>query len=119
MEGYCPPFYEDMREAVEAVCRRKFGPDGPFHPDTPGPWHDSPKVRSAAQVHDERFRACVALQAQYLLDTFGKFPATVPSMLVIMYLQAAHIDTDFYDAFYRPGAYLRTHAEHLRNWHPE
>lgn len=118
MEGYCPPFYKNMREAVNAICRRKFGPGGPFHPDTPGPWRDSLGVRSAAQVHDERFRACIAHQAQYLLDTFGKFPATVPSMLAIMYLQAAHIDTDFYDAFYKPGAYLQTHADHLKNWHP-
>jgi hypothetical protein len=117
MEGYCPPHYPDMRGAVEALCERKFGPGGPFHPDTPGPWKHSREVRSAAQVHDERFRECVALQARYLYDTFGKFPATVPSMFTIMYLQAHHLDTAFYDRFYRPGAYLRTHAEHGRQWH--
>lgn len=119
MEGYCPPHYPDMRAAVEAVCRRKFGPGGPFHPDTPGPWKESRKVRAAAQVHDERFRECVALQAQYVYDTFGKFPGTVPSMFVIMYLQAHHLDLDFYDRFYKPGAYLRTHAAHMSKWHPE
>jgi hypothetical protein len=118
MEGYCPPHYQDMRAAVEAVCERKFGPGGPFHPDTPGPWKDSPKVRSAAQVHDERFRECVALQAQYVYDKFGKFPGTVPSMFLIMYLQAHHIDLDFYDEFYKPGAYLKTHAQHMKLWHP-
>jgi hypothetical protein len=117
MEGYCPPHYPDMRAAVEAVCERKFGPGGPFHPDTPGPWKDSPKVRSAAQIHDERFRECVALQAQYIYDTFGKFPGTVPSMFLIMYLQAHHIDLDFYDKFFKPGAYLKTHATHMARWH--
>ncbi len=117
MEGYCPPHYPDMRAAVEAVCERKFGPGGPFHPDTPGPWKDSRKVRSAAQVHNERFRECVALQAQYVYDTFGKFPGTVPSMFLIMYLQAHHIDLDFYDEFYKPGAYLETHAKHMARWH--
>jgi hypothetical protein len=100
MEGYCPPHYPDMRAAVEAVSERKFGPGGPFHPDTPGPWKDSPKVRSAAQIHDEQFKECVALQTQYVYDTFGKFPGTVPSMFLIMYLQAHHIDLDFYDEFY-------------------
>ena len=119
MEGYCPPHYPDMRAAVEAVCERKFGPGGPFHPDTPGPWKNSRKVRSAAQVHDERFRKCVALQAQYVYDTFGKFPGTVPSMFLIMYLQAHHIDLDFYDEFYKPGAYLKTHAQHMARWHPD
>jgi hypothetical protein len=118
MEGYCPPHYPDMRAAVEAVCERKFGAGGPFNPDTPGPWKDSRKVRKAAQVHDERFRECVALQAQYLYDTFGKFPGTVPSMFLIMYLQAHHIDLDFYDRFYKPGSYLKTHSTHMERWHP-
>jgi len=117
MEGYCPPHYSDMRAAVDAICERKFGLGGPFHPDTPGPWKDSPKVRSAAQIHDDRFRECVAKQAQYVYDTFGKFPGTVPSMFLIMYLQAHHIDLEFYDKFYKPGAYLRTHAEHMARWH--
>jgi hypothetical protein len=117
MEGYCPPHYPDMRAAVDAVCERKFGPGGPFHPDTPGPWKDSSKVRLAAQVHDERFRECVALQTQYVHDTFGKFPGTVPSMFLIMYLQAHHLDLGFYDEFYKPGSYLKTHADHMRRWH--
>jgi hypothetical protein len=117
MEGYCPPHYPDMRAAVDAACERKFGPGGPFHPDTPGPWKDSPKVRSAAIVHDERFKECVALQAQYVYDTFGKFPGTVPSMFLIMYVQAHHLDLDFYDTFYKPGAYLKTHANHMKQWH--
>jgi hypothetical protein len=119
MEGHCPPHFPDMRAAVESVCQRKFGPGGPFHPDTPGPWKDSRKVRSAAQVHDERFRECVALQAQYVYDTFGKFPGTVPSLYLIMYLQAHHLDLEFYDKFYKSGAYLKTHARHMARWHPE
>lgn len=119
MEGFCPPHYPDMRAAVDALCERKFGPGGPFHPDTPGPWKDSRKVRSAAKVHDERFRTCVALQAQYVFDTFGKFPGTVPSIFLIMYLQAHHLDLDFYDTFYKPGSYLRTHASHMKHWHTD
>ena len=117
MEGFCPPHYSDMRAAVEAVARRKFGPGGPFHSDTPGLWKDSRKVRSAAQVHNEEFKECVALQAQYIFDTFGKFPGTIPSMFVFMYLQAHHLDLEFYDEFYKPGAYLKTHAEHMKRWH--
>lgn len=117
LEGYCPPHYPDMRAAVEALCQRKFGQDGPFNPQTPGPWKQSSKVRGAAQIHDEAFKDCVSLQAQYIYDTFGKFPGTVPSMFVIMYLQAHHIDLEFYDRFYKPGAYLKTHAQHMKQWH--
>ena len=83
----------------------------------PGPWKDSRGVRSAAKVHDERFRACVAHQAQYVYEAFGKFPGTVPSIFLLMYLQAHHLDLDFYDQFYQPGAYLRTHASHMAHWH--
>lgn len=117
MTGYCPPHFPDMRSAVEAVCARKFGPGGPYHPETPGPWKDSRKVRGAAQVHDEKFKACVAHQAQYVYDTFGKFPGTVPSIFLITYLQAHHLDLEFYDTFYNSGAYLETHARHMERWH--
>ncbi len=118
MEGFCPPHYPDMRAAVEAVCGRKFGSGGPFHPDTPGPWKDTQAVRGAARVHSEEFRACVTAQAQYVFDTFGKFPGTVPSIFTIMHLQAHHLDLEFYDRFFEPGAYLKTHADHMKNWHP-
>ena len=29
------------------------------------------------------------------------------------------LDLDFYDRFFKPGAYLRTHAEHMQRWHGE
>jgi len=118
-EGYCPPHFPDMRSAVEAVVQRKFGPGGPFHPDTPGPWKESSRVRASAQRHDEEFRACVALMAQYIHDRFGKFPGTVPSIFSLMYLQAHHLDLEFYDHHFAPGAYLETHAQHMARWHNE
>jgi hypothetical protein len=117
--GYCPPHHPDMRAAVEAFAERKFGPGGPFHPDTPGPWRESGKVRASAQVHSDEFKACVALQAQHILDRFGKFPGTVPSTFCLTYLQAHHLDLDFYDEHFGPGAYLPTQAEHMRRWHGE
>jgi hypothetical protein len=116
-EAFCPPHYPDMAAAVEAFAERKFGPGGPFHPQTPGAWTDSPGVRGSAQVHDQAFRACVALQAQYVFDTFGKFPGTVPTVFIMNYVQAHHLDLEFYDRFFKPGAYLATHAEHMARWH--
>ena len=40
-------------------------------------------MSSAAQVYIADLRECVALQAQYIYDTFGKFPGTVPSIFLI------------------------------------
>jgi hypothetical protein len=116
-EGHCPPHHPDMSAAVEAFVQRKFGPGGPFHPDTPGAWRESAKVRGSAQEHDDDFKECVALMAQYMFDTFGKFPATVPSIFSLMYLQTHHLDLDFYDHHFSAGAYLQTHADHMERWH--
>jgi len=118
-EGFCPPHYADMRAATEALVARKYGPGGPYNHETPGRWKETPGVRSAAEVHSEEFKECIALMAQYIFDTFGKFPGTVPSILVLPYLQAHHLDLEFYDEFFEPGAYLDTHANHMERWHGE
>jgi hypothetical protein len=117
--GYCPPHYPDMRAAVEAFAEQKFGPGGPFHPDTPGPWKESTRVQSSAQIHSEEFKECVAVMAQYIYDRFGKFPGTVPSIFILTYLQAHHLELEFYDHHFGPGAYLQTHADHMARWHGE
>ena len=59
-----------MREATEALAKRKFGQGGVYNPNTPGAWSDSPKVRGSAQPYTEEFKECVALQAQYIYDTY-------------------------------------------------
>jgi hypothetical protein len=117
--AYCPPHYPDMAPAVEAFAERKYGTGGPFNSATPGAWSDSPGFRGSAQVHDAEFKACVALQAQYVFDTFGKFPGTDPTIFIMNYVQAHHLDLEFYDRFFKQGAYLRTHAEHMQRWHSQ
>lgn len=116
-EGHCPPHFENMRKAVDSVVSRKFGPKGPFNKSTPGPWKENDIVRGAARVHSEEFKDCVTLMAQYIWDKFGKFPATLPSVYCLMFLQAHHLDLEFYDKYFGPGAYLDTHANHFKNWH--
>lgn len=118
-EGFCPPHYPTMRAAVEAFAERKFGPGGPFHPETPGPWKETAQVRGSAQGYSEEFKACVALMAQHIYDRFGKFPGTIPSIFTETFLQAQHLDLEFYDHHFGPGAYLGTHARHMADWHPD
>lgn len=116
-EGFCPPHFADMRAAVDAFVERKFSPGGPFHPDTSGPWRDNARIRGAVTPHDDEFKACVALMAQFIFDRFGKFPATVPTIFAGPYLQAHHLDLEFYDTYFGPGAYLPTHVGHMMQWH--
>ena len=115
-EGHCPPHFKDMRSAVEAVIKRKFGASGPFNGKTKGPYKETAAVRSSAAPMGEEFIDCVTLMAQYIFGKFGRFPATVPAVFTLMYLQAHKLDTDFYDQHFVDGAYLKTHAEHDKNW---
>jgi hypothetical protein len=116
-EAHCPPHYKNMREAVEAIVKRKFGKGGVYNVETSGPWRDSAKVRGSANPITEEVKECAALQAQYIYDTYGKFPATIPSIFLLTYLQAQHIDLDFYDHFFKTAAYLPSHQNHMANWH--
>jgi hypothetical protein len=115
-ETLSPPHVPSVAAGVEKFVARRYGPGGPFHPETPGPWADTPKVRSSALPPDG-IQELVTIEASYIYDTFGKLPGTVPTVHVLMYLQAQHIDTDFYDELFAPGAYLPTHAEHQARWH--
>ena len=55
--------------------------------------------------------------AQYIYDAYGKFPGTVPTIFILTYLQAHHLDLEFYDTFFNEGAYLETQAKHQEWWH--
>lgn len=116
LEGHCQPHFKDMRAAVESVVKRKFGAGGPFNEKTKGPYKETDAVRRSGAPMDDEFVDCVTTMAQYVQDTFGRFPATVPAILTLMYLQAHKLDTDFYDTHFDAGAYLKTHANHQRDW---
>jgi len=68
------------------------------------PGHPARRLRAARLDYPaSAFKACVARQAQYVFDTFGKFPGTVPPVFIMNYVQAHHLDLDFYDRFFRPA----------------
>jgi hypothetical protein len=117
IEGLCPPYVSNMREAVNIFIERKFGPDGAYNPRTPGPWHDASAVKQGVTPYSEEFVDCLTDVAQYVYDTYGKFPNTFTTMVLSGFVQAVHLDTGYYDTNYQPGAYLETHARHMERWH--
>lgn len=116
-ETLSPPFYPDMRAAVEAFVERRFGPGGTYDPDLPGPWKHASEVRKTVSPYTDEFVDCLAEIAQYIYDTRGKFPGSVTTTVLPGFVQAVHLDTEFYDTHYQPGAYLDTHATHMSRWH--
>jgi hypothetical protein len=41
----------------------------------------------------------------------------VPTVWIMNYRQAQHLDHEFYDTHFGEGAYLGTHRDHHRTWH--
>ncbi|MCA1783947.1 MAG: hypothetical protein LC679_17800 [Intrasporangiaceae bacterium] len=119
IEGLCPPYVADMREAVRIFVERKFGTGGAYDPSTPGAWGDTEAIKRGVTPYSEEFVDCLGEVAQYVYDTCGRFPNTFTTMVLSGYVQAVHLDTDFYDTHYRPGAYLSTHAHHMEQWHDD
>jgi hypothetical protein len=115
-EAHVHPHHATMRDAVEAAVERKFGSGGPFDPAQNGPYQENASVRGAGAKIDAEAIEIAALMAEYVFSTFGRFPATAPAVFINTYLQAHRLDTGFYDTHFGPGAYLRTHANHDRNW---
>ena len=118
-EALCPPYYPDMHAAVEAFAERKFGRDGAYNPELPGPWKDSAEVKGSVTPYSRDFIDCLGEMAQYVYDKYGKFPGTLTTIMLPGYVQTVHIDTEYYDTHFKPGAYLHSHAEHMKVWHDE
>jgi hypothetical protein len=116
-EGLCPPYCRDMKEAAMRFERLKFGPGGTYDPKRPGPFRDSETVKARVDRYTPEFVEMLGETAQYIYDTYGRFPATIPTFYMRCYTQAQHLDMDFYDKFYGPGFYLDSHREHMQKWH--
>lgn len=116
-EGLCPPYQPDMRTAADVYVSRKFGPGGTYDPSTPGPWKQASEIKGGVDPYSDEFRECLGEVAQYIYDAHGRFPGTFTTIVLTGYVQVVHIDTDYYDAYFQPGAYLDSHREHWDRWH--
>ncbi|MDD7973815.1 hypothetical protein [Roseinatronobacter alkalisoli] len=118
-QGLCPPWFDDMHAAVAAFIARKFSKGGTYDPNAPGPWKEVASVKGTVTPYSDDFTACLGTVAQYVFETCGKFPGTFSTIVLPGFVQAVHLDLGFYDTHYRDGAYLNTHAHHMRRWHGE
>lgn len=118
-ESYRPPYYKNMDAAVDAIVDRKFGPGGTFNPFSkkPAPYKDRADfLRQIPRTPEKSIEICKET-CRYIWETYGTFPAVVPPMALMYYIQAQHCELEFYDKYYQPGAYLKTHEQHFEKWH--
>lgn len=117
-EGLCPP-YHTMDEAVDIIVTKKWGKEGCFDPARSQHtlYTNERQVLGAISHADARVIQCTKDVANYVVETFGKFPATVDAMQLLVMIQAHHLELEFYDTFFKPGAYSNTQKSHMTKWH--
>jgi hypothetical protein len=118
LKPFCPPYYESMGEAVQAVVEAKYGTNGmcrsPGHGSTWSRHNDI--VRQVPRVSDAAVAATTAC-CEYLWSRYGRFPVYMPPYRTVLGFQACHLDVEFYDKFYRPEALSETQRKEFER-HP-
>ncbi len=118
-ESYRPPYYKDMDAAVDAVVAKKFGPQGMFTAGTgkPNPYAAGDRYVATLPHTHEKTIQLTKDTCNYIWKTYGRFPASSPPMLAYVFAQAHHLDLEFYDKYYKAGAYTAAHGGHMKKWH--
>ena len=118
-EGFCPPYYKDMNAAVEAAVKgmgEKLDDWEKRGMVLPHKVSNEEFEKAVPGVSDEGIE-CVKDICTYIFEEYGKFPAFNDTMHLLYFIQAHHLDTDFYDKYFKDGAYLDTHKNHFDMWH--
>lgn len=118
-EPLVPPYVKDMADAAGRFLDRKFGESGVFAANRPSPFLRDGEVKQSLAAPSPAVAKYFVGLVQDIFARFGRFPVTIAPVGAGLYTQAQHIDTDFYDRFYKEGAYLDSHARHKELWHSE
>jgi hypothetical protein len=112
LKPFCPPYFSSMTEAVRAVVDLKFGPQGVFRgPGEGSAWTDPRSVTSTIPPVTEPAIEATIAYCEYVWQRYGRFPVYMPPYRTILGFQACHLDAEFYDRFYQPGALAQTQRD--------
>lgn len=114
IKPFCPPYYQDMREAVLAFVDYKYAQKTsnrhPHGADTI--WRDGAGVRSGIPPYSDEAIAATISYCEYVYNRYGRFPANSGPFRTVLAYQAHHLDPDFYDRFYHSEALTETQRRH-------
>jgi hypothetical protein len=118
LRPYCPPYYSSMKDAVRAVVETKYGARGLFRGGAQhSAWREPAAIANAvAEISSAAVEATTAY-CEYIYNRYGRFPAYMPPFRTVLGFQACHLDTEFYDRFYRAEALSETERRHMDQWH--
>ena len=120
-EAFCPPYYRDMDEAVDAFVEMKFGSGGLFSTDYQGkvPFKEWPKIQPKYHHPSQKSIDQVKAICRHVYETYGRFPATFDTKVIPIWLQVHHLELDFYQAHYPPEMVTEAQRRHMALWHKE
>ena len=117
-QAYCPPYYPDMASAAQAIFDAKWGSAGIYKEEGgPAPLKQRESLDRVVQKTPDWCLEATKAFCQYVWETYGRFPATVDPMMMNIWFQAHHLETEFYDQYYQPGAYHEAVRDHMGMWH--
>ena len=121
IKGMCPPYYDSMSEAVDAVVAEKFGPQGIYRDRAvfgriyKGDYGDRYLAEASDYAGD--VIECTRDICNYIYNTHGRFPAHCETIHVPgIWIQIHHVEEAYYDRFFKNGL-TRVHRDHQRDWH--
>jgi hypothetical protein len=113
LKPFCPPYYPDMRAAVEAYVEAKYGQAGSLRdPVAGGMWKDPQRVSAGIPKTSKTAIETTIAYCNYLYERFGRFPGTNGPFRTVTAYEAYHLDPAFYDEYYVPGALSPTQLNH-------
>jgi len=119
LKPYCPPYHSSMEEAVLAFVDAKFSAEqGSLKGNaSPCAWKQPEAVKAGIPGYSEAAVAATIAYCEYVHARYGRFPAHFGPYRMTLAHQAHHLDLEYYDRFFSPGAYTQTQKDHFDNWH--
>jgi hypothetical protein len=118
LKPYCPPYYPSMKDAVRAVVETKFGAQGLFRGGAAhSAWRDPAAIASAVPEISSAAVDATIVYCEYIHARYGRFPAYMPSFRTVLGFQVCHLDSEFYERFYRAEALSESERAHMDKWH--
>lgn len=119
LKPYCPPWYGSMEEAVHAFVDAKFAEGtGLFRDGSDvSPWKNPKAMQAGIGQYSQANIDAVVAYCEYIYARYGRFLGGFGPLRNLMAFQVHHLDTEFYDRFYKPGAYTDAQRDHFALWH--
>ncbi len=119
VETFCPPYYKNMDDAVDALVEGKYGDNGVLTPGYKGPVpvKDKQRVLGGTKPPTKDVIQITKDFCNYVYDTYGRFPAFVDTIQAPIATLVHHVDEDFYAEYYPAEVLHERFHNHMKIWH--